>query len=579
MARIGIFYIVLLSICFACTTEHERKATNFLTRAESLVKSEPETACALLDSMGYPERLSGKLNARWCLLRGKLADTLHTDLPYPGQLERAKAYYERHGSASEQAQIGLYLGRAYMNDKLAEPAIQYYSEALAKSLENKDYNLAGYICSYMGDVYKYQKQYVKAKEKYMQAASYFHQAGNKRSQGFAFWDTAREYAKSDSLDMALCYMNKADSLLQLYGDSADIATVYNGLGNIYAEQKKWDLAESFLWKSIQLKNHTASPSYEALAILYLEKEEFEKAYNCLIQAQAPTTNTNTHKDILYLHAQIEKERGNLSHAVNYLEQYIDSTYKEIKTINNNNVIDAEKKYQHEQILKENIGLKVSKERNFHLWIYTIIAALITSIILLYRLNRRNKQIYNQEIQLKQNSNELLTLRNELLTKQKELNDISIQLQSVHTNAEMEESYIQKEQEIEELNILAQKQKEQTLQTSPIALRLKKLSAKVKPNMQKSLLTAKDWDSIRELVHLVSPQFQQEIAVFNFSPKEEELCYLSFFPLDTNEKAILLNLSVSSVNRYRQNIRQAFQINDRKTDLRDFLLRRRQPSVK
>ena len=148
-----VLYILLLCVGIGCTDEKERAAIRILDRAEMLMTSYPEEACACLDSIKYPELISARQNARWCMLRGRLADTLHTRLPYVHQLERALRYVNREGSVGEQAQIGLYLGRAYKEDWLREQALRTYLEALQKSLTVNDYNLAGYICSYMGGLF------------------------------------------------------------------------------------------------------------------------------------------------------------------------------------------------------------------------------------------------------------------------------------------------------------------------------------------------------------------------------------------------------------------------------------------
>ena len=103
--------ILLLSTLSFIGCKDESEATYLIDRAESLLKSDPDSSLILLDSIAVPDNLSDKLLARWCMLSGKVADTLYTDLPYVQQLRRAQAYYESHGTGQEQARIGLYLGR------------------------------------------------------------------------------------------------------------------------------------------------------------------------------------------------------------------------------------------------------------------------------------------------------------------------------------------------------------------------------------------------------------------------------------------------------------------------------------
>lgn len=276
--RCWVLYILLLCVGIGCTDENERAAIRMLDRAESLMPSHPQEAYACLDSIAYPELISARQNARWCMLRGRLADSLHTRLPYVHQLERALRYVNREGSVGEQAQIGLYLGRAYKEDWLREQALRTYLEALQKSLTVNDYNLAGYICSYMGDVYQFQEAYLKAKDKYLEAAAYFETAENCRSRGIAFLEASRNYVFADSLDRALHCAYQAEDILMVYGDSLDCADVYNALGNIFAIQGDKNAALSFFKKGISFDKHEVVSDYLSLADLYLQENDTAKVH-------------------------------------------------------------------------------------------------------------------------------------------------------------------------------------------------------------------------------------------------------------------------------------------------------------
>ena len=174
--------ISLLSTLSFIGCRDESDATYLIDRAESLLKSDPDSSLILLDSIAVPDNLSDKLLARWCMLYGRVADTLYTDLPYVQQLRRAQAYYEAHGTKQEQAKIGLYLGRSYVEDKENEKAMEVYKnnncivisdemamkvylQALDIALRCEDYNQAGYICSYMGDLYDFEGDYLLGKDK------------------------------------------------------------------------------------------------------------------------------------------------------------------------------------------------------------------------------------------------------------------------------------------------------------------------------------------------------------------------------------------------------------------------------
>lgn len=81
-----------------------------IDHAEAWVKSNPDSAYFLLNSIVNPNELNDELFAHWCMLSGEVADHLHKDMPYTSFLLRAQTWFERYGTVYEQAQISLYLG-------------------------------------------------------------------------------------------------------------------------------------------------------------------------------------------------------------------------------------------------------------------------------------------------------------------------------------------------------------------------------------------------------------------------------------------------------------------------------------
>ena len=90
-----------------------------------------------------------------------------------------------------------------------------------------------------------------------------------RSSAFALQDIGRMYAFSDSLDIALTFLLKADTIIVEVGDSSDIGTIYNGIGNICNMLDNKELAKLYLWKDINMSDFDDAPSYRTLAGIYL----------------------------------------------------------------------------------------------------------------------------------------------------------------------------------------------------------------------------------------------------------------------------------------------------------------------
>ena len=570
--------ISLLSTLSFIGCRDESDAIYLIDRAESLLKSDPDSSHILLDSIAVPDNLSDKLLARWCMLSGKVADTLYTDLPYVQQLLRAQAYYKSHGTKQEQAKIGLYLGRSYVEDKENEKAMKVYLQALDIALRSEDYNQAGYICSYMGDLYDFEGNYLLGKDKYKEAESYFRKAGNMRSSAFALRDVGRMYAFSDSLDIALIFLLKADTIIVEVGDSSDIGTIYNGIGNIYNMLGNKELAKLYLWKNVNMSDFDDAPSYRTLAGIYIEEGDFKNARICLEKASVPSFNDMTRFSVLYGYSLLEKAEGNWEKAWFYLDEYNSASDSILTIRNRENIIKIEKEYEHLKISLENMRLKSDKQKYFIYWVISVSILLILLWVFQIRIDRKNKRLLKQEIDLSNKSNELFRLRDNLRNKQDRLEALSIQLSEkneklneLDSREKLEKEYEQIKKEEETLVLRIAERRKDLFLSSAIAKKVIKLSQKVVPGATKSPLSEKDWQNIITQVNEVYPFLADRLAAFNLSAAELRYCYLSLLGLDSIGESILLHIQPDSVNKRRQRVRQRQGIIAKELDLCAYLI--------
>lgn len=570
--------ISLLSTLSFIGCRDESDAIYLIDRAESLLKSDPDSSHILLDSIAVPDNLSDKLLARWCMLSGKVADTLYTDLPYVQQLLRAQAYYKSHGTKQEQAKIGLYLGRSYVEDKENEKAMKVYLQALDIALRSEDYNQAGYICSYMGDLYDFEGNYLLGKDKYKEAESYFRKAGNMRSSAFALRDVGRMYAFSDSLDIALIFLLKADTIIVEVGDSSDIGTIYNGIGNIYNMLGNKELAKLYLWKNVNMSDFDDAPSYRTLAGIYIEEGDFKNARICLEKASVPSFNDMTRFSVLYGYSLLEKAEGNWEKAWFYLDEYNSASDSILTIRNRENIIKIEKEYEHLKISLENMRLKSDKQKYFIYWVISVSILLILLWVFQIRIDRKNKRLLKQEIDLSNKSNELFRLRDNLRNKQDRLEALSIQLSEkneklneLDSREKLEKEYEQIKKEEETLVLRIAERRKDLFLSFAIAKKVIKLSQKVVPGATKSPLSEKDWQNIITQVNEVYPFLADRLAAFNLSAAELRYCYLSLLGLDSIGESILLHIQPDSVNKRRQRVRQRLGIIAKELDLCAYLI--------
>ena len=554
---LALLVIILGWITQGCTNEADRNAIRQMEQAAPLMQSDPEAAHVLLaDSVAHPELLSPEVNARWCLMLCQLADSIDTPLPYVPQMKRTYQYVKRHGTVDEQLQTALYLGRTYMDDLDQEAALQTYTDALQQSIMENKPNQSGYISSYMGDVYQFQGMYQQAVEKYLTASRYFQQAENYRSQGIAYIDASRNYTFMDSLDIALRYMLRADSMITIWGDSLAKSEILNGLGNIYKEKGAYCLAEKYLEQAINFDTTEVAADYLALADLYLTQNKLDQARSSLNKIKSSSYNKDVFIDKFYLWFVLEKEEGHLQLALEALEQYVDTSYSFLDARNKVQIQGLEDKYAYTRVLSENMHLREVRSNQFKLLLIALL--IILCMALAYRL-----LIVRKNLKIAQQADELQEQKSHLLEQQMALDSLSCQLKAVQQDNQEElrqkqSEYNQKAQEVELLKQQYIQQRQYLLQESTIYKKIQK-SVSTPNTDHKELLTDKDWKALYKCIDTMYPSLSERLVLAGITPTEKKYCYLSFFQLDSKQEAFLLNVNIDTPYKNRTRIRQKLKI--------------------
>lgn len=571
-------FLILLFLLPGCR-KYESKESILLDKAEELIKLHPDSTILLLDSIEYPEGLNDRLLAKWCLLYGIAVDKAKEgDVPSVYQLSRALKYYEKHSDLSKSAKIGLYLGRSYVNDKEYEKAMETYDAALNIAIEVKNYNIAGYILSYMGDLYEINGNFLFAVNKYEDSSKYFKLANNDRSYIFGLVNTANEYLLCDSIDKSLSILYKAENEAIILNDKEILSCVYNGLGITYCLIHKYKKAEYYYLKSIESYSIDSTPNYVGLAEVYSALKDWDKAEMYLDKSKTETKNKYTAIGITENYYLLEKAKRNYSKALEYLEKYSYSADSISKIENNTNVLATEKKYNYMKLHNENMQLKINRQ------IYYIIASILLlciftiAIIHLLRIRKKNIHILNQQVAINEQNRKIYALSVELNQKkdilyhqknQLEENSKFNQLKS--DISEEEKRYMKLKKDVEVVNNKLIACREERILLSPIGTKLYRWSEKVQSNISSPLISSIQWKNIENLVKDVYPIVYKELIERYFTQVEKRFCYLCLFKLDTRQISILLNINPESVNKQRFRSRQKFDLVGTNEDLYVYLV--------
>lgn len=536
MRRIYIGWIgAFIGMLFFHSCDSHR-ANREMKQIETMMKEHPDSARAMLENMGAHHLMNEKSYAHWCMLLGRVRDEQQKAKRANNPLStrqwlKAQAYYDRKGTLRERAEIRLYTGRSQKDDGDYDAAVNTYKDGLSFVAKTDDYSLAGYLSSYLADLYLQKELFDLAIEKYNEAAGLHARSGNIRSQALALRDAVYCYLGKGQTAEALSVLQKADSIARLIKDSTVILAISSDFGVVYGETGRLDEAETHLITHINPKDPW--PTYLALADVYIRKKEYAKAREYAEKALSESTKG----DVLRLQYLIEKAEGNLAKAIDYLEQYkdyVDAHYAEQNRIN---VYEVEQRYDKSQLENENIRLQVAI-------LYRTLAIVILSVcaaigLLMFR-RAKNRRIRRQQEALRQKENEIRFLTVQM-NEMKSTLDERQESEASHYRAQKEK--------IEALEEALAEKKGQILQSSTVG---KKVVRVIRQGAAaKVSLSARDWTALEGDIKSLYPQayafFTGKIKTGK-SGAPWKLCLLSFFNSDTKVEAFLLGLTDDSAAR-------------------------------
>jgi len=519
-----------------------------MKQIETMMKEHPDSARAMLENMGAHHLMNEKSYAHWCMLLGRVRDeqqkAKRADNPLSTrQWLKAQAYYDRKGTPQERAEIRLYTGRSQKDDGEYDAAVDTYKDGLSLVAKSNDYSLAGYLSSYLADLYLQKELFDLALEKYNEAADFHARSSNRRSQALAQRDVAYCYLEEGLRAEALSTLQRADSIANLTGDSTVIHAISSDFGVVYCQMGRMDEAETHLITHINPKDPW--PTYLALADVYIKKKEYAKAREYAEKAVSESTK----RDVLLLHYQIEKAEGNLSKAIDSLEQYVDYLNSSYAEQNRIHVYEVEQRYDKSQLENENIRLQVAI-------LYRTLAIVILSVcaaigLLMFR-RAKNRRIRRQQETLRQKENEI-----RFLTVQ--MNEMKSTLDERQESAASH--YRAQKEKIEALEEALAEKKGQILRSSSVGKKIVRVIEQGAAS--KTTLSARDWSALEKDIRALYPCayafFTEKIGAEKWDTYQRH-CLLSFFDTDTKVEAFLLGLTDDTTARqWRYRLRKALGV--------------------
>ncbi len=315
--------LFLLLLFFVSCGNSEISET--LSRAESVMDEQPDSALAMLKQIDCTQIQSAKYNAQYALLYSQALDKNYIDVTNDSLINIAVNYYQNQGSVRDRFLSLFYQGRVYYNAKDYAKSMIAYTQAEQLYDEFDDDYYKGLLQMQKGFIYEDFCDYKNSLNSYKLACDYYEHADKIKHRNFAKYsvgtilrnsaktrDMAAEtfletitLAKDDGdtvliknclADLIILQIqsNKYDiglkyyyELKDYYGDDGMYSILYSSISALNAYKGDFCLSDKYADKALKLsKNIQDSITYYyRLSEVAEFKKDFESAYQLLSKAK------------------------------------------------------------------------------------------------------------------------------------------------------------------------------------------------------------------------------------------------------------------------------------------------------
>lgn len=434
-----------------------------LQKAEQVMSLHPDSAQSLLEGIQNPEELPKKEYATWCLLITQAHDKNFVEHTTDSFINIAFDYFEKQNDAKHYAASLFYKGRILQDWKSEDEAVAYFVKALDVAKHTSDAGLLFLVSSYLGSLYVYRSLPEQALCSYQDAYRYAIQSKDSSCISYACSYLGRVYSLQTDWEQALSWYEKAAQIAEESNEwEARRVALEEKMGVYMAVGLLDELLGivSEIQKIPGEKKGDPKKIYFLVGEVYRYLDDYEKAiYNLkqAFQSEDLYTLLGTCQCLYYLY----EEQELYKEAVNYNNMYLAYSDSIQKMEKMQIIIEAERKYNHEKVLRENLQLASAKDRIVKIGLLVLVFLLCMILLIIFinqnRLKKRNLKILQlkselseNERSIKESDKEIADLSVQLSEQQKECSSLEKRIQALNRSNKQNE--LQKENLSEQLKM-------------------------------------------------------------------------------------------------------------------------------
>lgn len=439
-----------------------------------------------------------------------------------------------------------FLGEAYNALEVYDKAFGYYSQALQLAEKNKLTGKIGLIKEDLGNIQVHIGNYKKSIQWYNDSQKCFQKTGNFDGMMRAKGNIAIVAIKTGNKQQAIQTLIEIKNEKRL--NPLTKATTLLTLGNICLETSETDKAITYYLEALALientdKNRIKILLNQNLAESYIALKQYDSAffYNQKSEVLLKNNNSNELKSSLYFfYSEINKGKSQFKEAYNNLQLYqkfkeVSDKSKQALQIENIETLNEIKNQKLDlQIKEQKITLLQNEKFVARIKIFCLILLLILILfLLLYLIKKQGKKVKNLSLTISQTEDKL--------------------------------EFSQSKTDKMVLNIIKNNDFIERFRDNLKQIQTKSNDSESKAELNKLIVDLQNFKLINDTK---DDLFNQVDAAFSYklekkfpvlTEEERKICILIYLNLKNKDMAVILNLSVRSVENCRYRIRKKLNL--------------------
>jgi signal transduction histidine kinase len=333
---------------------------------------------------------------------------------------------ENHDDIDSYATTLNNIGTVYYHYALYDKALEYFVKSIEIQKEVKDNDGAALILTNIGLVYNETNQLEKALEYFDESLTYADKEPTSTTYGYIYSNIGSTYLKMN-LDSADVYFNKAMYNYEKGNSVGGILISLKGLGETYYKKNDFDNSRNYFLQMLDYSEkhdnliRAAEAKYH-LGLISLKESNFKQAELLFLESILLSKNMNKLtllRDNYKSLGELYDSRNMARESLNAFKEYLNYHERITDTDMERRLSRLKEEFDTQNIRAELVLQKFENDRQKFL-IYgfsTIIAFLVSFTFVLYRTNKRkkeiNKELENQNKVIEEQKDELEKINNEL----------------------------------------------------------------------------------------------------------------------------------------------------------------------